>query len=480
MNESTGYETIHASNVPFNQYSETENQIKFLISDMNGNIAVSSPYTVKIGSITVSAYTDGTPDVPPATVGQGTTGNCLGTFKFDGAGTISSMTITEYGTCDADGELENVKLFKDNGNGNWNSGDDTTQLGSTTTFNASNKATFSGFSLTASTYCYVHMILDVKSTAQVDNTIGIGLYQNDIVCTSTTTASSWPVQLSSSTIKDLTSPAAITDLTGLCDSGTGDVTLSWSTPGDDGWNNTLVDGSKYRIDYSTYSIAWSTNTFDVDIPTHSVTPHTQVSHTITGLTSGTSYYFRIWTADEIPLWSGLSNGCTVWVEVIVSSVTVSAYTAGTPDVPPIYTQSTGNCLGTFEFDGTGTITQLTITEYGTCDADGELENVKLYEDNGDGNWEPGQDTQLGSPTDFDVNNEATFSFSLAASTYCYVHVVLDVKSTADSGGTVGIELYQNDIVCTSTTTSMNSEVKSQMIHGLLHQSGMMIQHLIPK
>ncbi|MDH5689942.1 MAG: fibronectin type III domain-containing protein [Candidatus Bathyarchaeota archaeon] len=131
---------------------------------------------------------------------------------------------------------------------------------------------------------------------------------------------------------DFGPPAAITDLNGQCDSDTGDVTLSWSTPGDDEWTGTLVqgaEGSKYRIDYSTYVIAWSTNTYDVDIPTHSVTPYTEVSHTITGLTGGTSYYFRIWTADEIPLWSGLSNGATVWVNPILSvSISTDTYNFG--------------------------------------------------------------------------------------------------------------------------------------------------------
>jgi predicted nucleotidyltransferase len=132
---------------------------------------------------------------------------------------------------------------------------------------------------------------------------------------------------------DTTSPAAITNLTGLCDSDTGDVTLSWSTPGDDGWNNTLADGSKYRIDYSTYVIAWSTNTYDVEIPTHSVTPYTEVSHTITGLTGNCTYYFRIWTADEIPNWSGLSNGATAWVNSVLS-VSISTDTINLGVVEP--------------------------------------------------------------------------------------------------------------------------------------------------
>ncbi len=132
---------------------------------------------------------------------------------------------------------------------------------------------------------------------------------------------------------DFGPPAAITDLTGLCDSGTGDVTLSWSTPGDDDWSGTLPSGSKYIIDYSTYSIQWSTTTYDVEIATSGVAPYTEVSHKITGLTGDTTWYFKIWTRDEVPAnWSGLSNGATVWVNPILSiSISTDTYNFGTID-----------------------------------------------------------------------------------------------------------------------------------------------------
>jgi len=130
-------------------------------------------------------------------------------------------------------------------------------------------------------------------------------------------------------IPDPVPPAAITDLTGLCDSDTGYVTLSWSTPGDDGWSNTLASGSKYIIDYSTYSVQWSTTSYKVDISTSGVAPHTQVSHTITGLAGSTTWYFQIWTRDEVPNWSGLSNGATVWVNPIISvSISTDTYNFG--------------------------------------------------------------------------------------------------------------------------------------------------------
>ncbi|MBA7524333.1 hypothetical protein ES705_16470 [subsurface metagenome] len=129
---------------------------------------------------------------------------------------------------------------------------------------------------------------------------------------------------------DFGPPAAITDLTGECDSDTGYVTLYWSTPGDDEWTGVLSSTSEYRIDYSTDSSRqWDKDTYEVSIPTHSVAPNTEVSRIITGLTGDTTWYFRIWTADEIPLWSGLSNGCTVWVNPILSvSISTDTYSFG--------------------------------------------------------------------------------------------------------------------------------------------------------
>ncbi|MFX1344271.1 MAG: aryl-sulfate sulfotransferase [Promethearchaeota archaeon] len=51
INGTTGDETMTVHDVPFNHYSEDENTIKFKISDMNNNTAISSTYTVNITEI---------------------------------------------------------------------------------------------------------------------------------------------------------------------------------------------------------------------------------------------------------------------------------------------------------------------------------------------------------------------------------------------------------------------------------------------
>ncbi|MBA7511631.1 hypothetical protein ES705_03627 [subsurface metagenome] len=169
--------------------------------------------TTEITTTIASEYHSGTPAVPPSYIYTQSTGNCLGTFKFDGVGAISNITITAYGTCNAPNDLENVKLFQDDGDGNWEPLEDTTQLGSTTTFSGSSStATFSGFSLVACSTCYVHVVLDVKSIASHNDTIGIQISQSsDVTSTKNVIASSWPVQLGASTIRDVSSPEVIAE-----------------------------------------------------------------------------------------------------------------------------------------------------------------------------------------------------------------------------------------------------------------------------
>ncbi|MBK8576618.1 MAG: VCBS repeat-containing protein [Elusimicrobia bacterium] len=89
-----------------------------------------------------------------------------------------------------------------------------------------------------------------------------------------------------------------------------EVTLTWTSAGDDGGSGNLT--GNYRIQYATYTVAWSTSSTPTDATTVTIATTTQVpgsaqSHTVTGLTSGLTYYFVLWTGDEVPNWSGISN-----------------------------------------------------------------------------------------------------------------------------------------------------------------------------
>jgi len=84
------------------------------------------------------------------------------------------------------------------------------------------------------------------------------------------------------------------------------VTLTWTAPGDDGSSGTAA---QYDVRYSTAPI----NATNWDLASQAAgEPAPQAagspeSFTVSGLVPGTTYYFAIKVADEVPNWSGLSN-----------------------------------------------------------------------------------------------------------------------------------------------------------------------------
>jgi len=102
---------------------------------------------------------------------------------------------------------------------------------------------------------------------------------------------------------DTTPPSAVQDLrVGAVTASS--VTLRWTSPGDDGDDGTAAG---YDVRYSTSSGAsWDEMTQATGEPLPRPEGATE-SFTVTGLTPGTTYYFRLRTADEVPNWSDVSN-----------------------------------------------------------------------------------------------------------------------------------------------------------------------------
>jgi chitodextrinase len=84
------------------------------------------------------------------------------------------------------------------------------------------------------------------------------------------------------------------------------VTLTWTTPGDDSLSGTA---SQFDLRYATATITaanFGAATRWTGMPAPAVSGTTQ-SVTVGGLTPGTTYWFAIKTADEVPNWSAISN-----------------------------------------------------------------------------------------------------------------------------------------------------------------------------
>ena len=117
---------------------------------------------------------------------------------------------------------------------------------------------------------------------------------------------------------DVTAPAAVSDFAALNNGTTGQLSLSWHATGDDGTTGTIAPGT-FRIIYSTsaaeINAAFATSSIvtplaKVDIATTGVVNGSTHSYTLGGLSSGTQYFARVFTADEVPNWSAVSNGST--------------------------------------------------------------------------------------------------------------------------------------------------------------------------
>lgn len=104
---------------------------------------------------------------------------------------------------------------------------------------------------------------------------------------------------------DRTSPGAVTDLEGD-GVGEGQVALAWTAPGDD---RTTGRATSYLLRYSSAPINadnWTAATLVATLPAPAE-PGSYEAFTVTGLTTGATYYFALRTRDEVGNFSDLSN-----------------------------------------------------------------------------------------------------------------------------------------------------------------------------
>jgi lysophospholipase L1-like esterase len=118
------------------------------------------------------------------------------------------------------------------------------------------------------------------------------------------------------TLTDAIAPATVTDLTVISTSAIS-ATLLWTAPGNDGMEGTAA---QYDLRYSTSPI--NESNFNSAVQVHNIfqpsSPGSQENFVVTGLETGTTYYFALKTSDESGNLSGISN--------VVSTTTVSGVT----------------------------------------------------------------------------------------------------------------------------------------------------------
>ncbi|MDI6641389.1 MAG: hypothetical protein QME68_03650, partial [Elusimicrobiota bacterium] len=119
---------------------------------------------------------------------------------------------------------------------------------------------------------------------------------------------------------DIQPPAAVTTLSGMPGFSEGNIELNWVCPGDNGWvGNLNMYEWQYKVKFTTVATdTWETipeGNSRIMLGTWTASPFSTVLYTLTGLTNGVTYYIRVKTADEVPLWSDVSNVTTSYAQI---------------------------------------------------------------------------------------------------------------------------------------------------------------------
>ena len=197
--------------------------------------------------------------------------------------------------------------------------------------------------------------------------------------------------ITQSTTTPLVEPGAITDLNATRGPTEGMITLTWTSPGDDGTTGQLITGSKFHIATTTvegnaldnnYWNARGTTTPDVQISTYGVNPGNKQTYTLVGLKPNATYYIRIWTQDEnVNNWSQISVGATTYAQVDVSPpgpITAISALAGFKHVTIQWTAPYEDDTPDPYNKGTSTITYSIKKATFSIDSQGVFDSVPAY------------------------------------------------------------------------------------------------------
>jgi len=201
---------------------------------------------------------------------------------------------------------------------------------------------------------------------------------------------------------DVTPPAAVTDLAAETSLQDNEILLSWTAPGDNDWTGNLT--GQFAIFYSTTPGEAEASHYDnaqIIISTTNCPPVTSYQLSVTGLTSDTTYYFVLWTADEVPNWSGLSNVTTGWTRDDIA-----------PSAPIGLTAIAGN---------------EEVTLFWTKNAETDVESYNIYRSTNQTAWSVVGSTTSINYNDINLENNVTYWYRITA---------VDTSSNESSTSTV--------------------------------------------
>ena len=178
-------------------------------------------------------------------------------------------------------------------------------------------------------------------------------------------ACNWSDLSNGATCMFLWAPGPVTNLNAFQGQYGRSIQLVWTAPGDNGYSGTLLAGSEYAIQRSSWSgVTYSTYSVDtVYLSTASVTPGSYQSCNLTSLQQGVTYYIALWTANEMLSWSSISNSTNTWATMVNLSITLPttwfyygtlATNISTDTYNPAVVTNSGNVYETYNIQGSST------------------------------------------------------------------------------------------------------------------------------
>ncbi len=314
----------------------------FSTGNLTNNVTAAGTQTI-VAATPRAVLADNGTQISAGNVDQNSTHNVLSSFQIsvsDANADLNGLDLTTSGAYQAS-DVENLKLWYSSDN-TFNAGSDT-ELDNIASPAAAGAQNLSGFNqiVTNGSVAYFFITVDFPCAAVAGNTISIATIENaDLSFNGSTTKSGTATASGAQTIQDIT-PDEVSGLS--ASAGSGESTISWTNP--TCFTEVIVVAHTASIS-GTPSGTYSANSQDYtdgsnpSFPTAGTVVYngTGTSTTITGLSNGTQYYFKVFArkgsnwnsgveANATPA-SGLavfinemsqgSGGSKEWMEIVVT------------------------------------------------------------------------------------------------------------------------------------------------------------------
>ena len=418
----------------------------------------------------------------------------LGLSANWGTASLTAIAVSKLGTI-ADAQVTAVKIYSDaNGNGSIDSGD--VQLGSGTFSSGSANISFAAQTITTSPKYFLvayDFAVNASGTAgsriasqtsmtvsSPDSVVAFSNYDSNVITVQpiTVTFSGFSA-LAGSTVSQGQTNIAMMKFTAATDVGS----VTWNGFKLDEYGSGTAPTNVAAV--KLYRDANGNGTFDpgsdVNVPLSPTTfSGESTTFTIAGgetLTTTPKTFFIVYdlsNSSQTGVTVGALMADNTYVSLSAGAVTgISNYASGTPMIggnlvsvsgrgtaPAIVSHLQKNAK-MLELDlstdyGTATWTGIKIEEYGTGRAVDNISSVKIWRDNGDGNFDPATDTPLStSPATFtDETTNFTFPGETLTTTHRKYYITYDISSVP--GTTVGALVSGPSAVTVSSPDSVSS------------------------